>query len=80
MGLTLNKETNVIRLKIKKIRKAPVALSRIRLCELLSCENCPVVIFKLDSRSCNDKCISQSSCAGELNNWIKMSPDNKITV
>lgn len=41
-----------------------------RLCELLSCENCPVVIFKLDSRSCNDKCIGQSTCAGELHKWI----------
>lgn len=39
-------------------------------CETLSCENCPVVIHKADTRTDVEKCVGQHPCFGELRKWI----------
>lgn len=54
----------------------------VRLCEILSCENCPVVIYKCDMRTETEKKILQYPCAGELHNWIisqLLETNNEIT-
>ena len=42
----------------------------VRLCELLSCKHCPVVIHNYDKRTEEDKCLGHAPCAGELHKWI----------
>jgi hypothetical protein len=42
----------------------------IRLCELISCENCPVIIYKCDYRTKFQKEVQHYSCCEQLHNWI----------
>lgn len=42
----------------------------VRLCEMLSCENCPVVIHNCDNRTDYEKKVDQASCCMELKKWI----------
>lgn len=42
----------------------------VRLCEILSCENCPVVIHKCDNRTEYEKKMEQIPCCTELKKWI----------
>lgn len=52
----------------------------IRLCELLSCEHCPVVIHKCDKRTEADKCLRHAPCFGELHSWIKKGFANQMLI
>lgn len=42
----------------------------IRLCELLSCENCPVTLLDQDFRTEEER-MNHSTCCSQLYNWIK---------
>lgn len=42
----------------------------VRLCEILSCDNCPVVIYQCDNRTIYEKACLHASCQSELHNWI----------
>ena len=43
----------------------------IRLCEILSCENCPVTINNFDKRTFQDKCNGHEPCATQLIKWLE---------
>lgn len=40
------------------------------ICETISCDNCPVVRFKCDSRTDNKKELDHEPCCSQLKNWI----------
>lgn len=42
----------------------------VRLCECLSCENCPVVIYKCDYRTEYERTCLFATCQEQLHNWI----------
>ena len=42
----------------------------VRLCETLSCENCPVVLLNCDTRTKAEKALSHGSCQYELYKWL----------
>ena len=41
------------------------------LCEMLSCENCPVTIYKCDNRTEYEKQCLHVTCCEQLMNWIE---------
>lgn len=43
----------------------------IRLCELLSCENCPVTLLNQDFRTEEERILRHATCCSQLYNWIK---------
>ena len=48
----------------------------VRLCECLSCENCPVVIYKCDHRTEYERTCLHEPCFGELHKWILENINN----
>lgn len=42
----------------------------IKLCEALSCENCPVTINNCDYRTQEDRILYHEPCHGQLYNWM----------
>ena len=42
----------------------------VKLCEVLSCENCPVVIWDCDRRSARDKAVLHIPCCTQLKTWL----------
>lgn len=48
----------------------------VRLCECLSCENCPVVIYNCDTRTEQDY-NGQAPCQYELHKWILENINNE---
>lgn len=42
----------------------------VRLCELLSCENCPVTIHNCDERTDYERQMQHAPCCNELMKWI----------
>ena len=48
----------------------------VRLCERLSCENCPVVIYKCDHRTEYERTCLHEPCFGELHKWILENINN----
>lgn len=43
----------------------------VRLCEMLSCENCPVTIYDCDNRTEYEKCCLHITCCEQLMRWIE---------
>lgn len=43
----------------------------VRLCEMLSCENCPVTIYDCDNRTDYEKCCLHIPCCEQLMRWIE---------
>lgn len=41
----------------------------VRMCEILSCDNCPVVIYNCDHRTEEDRCLLHEPCYTQLYNW-----------
>lgn len=48
----------------------------VRLCGCLSCENCPVVIYKCDNRTEYERTCLFEPCFGELHKWILENINN----
>lgn len=48
------------------------------LCELLSCENCPVTLFDFDKRTEEDRVLRHAPCCGELHKWLLHEFNKKI--
>ena len=42
----------------------------VRLCETLSCENCPVIIHECDKRTYQEKEVLHQPCYTQLHNWM----------
>lgn len=49
----------------------------LRLCELLSCENCPVQIYQCDKRTKEDR-MNHEPCYGELYDWILSEAEKRL--
>ena len=43
----------------------------VKLCEILSCKNCPVVIYNYEKRTEHEKCCLHVHCCENLVKWIK---------